>query len=179
MSMDFFSTLSEVKMLPLNEEFDTVTNKFKTSLRSNQVCVSAIYKIQNEKMEIEFQSLYESIKKSRDIEPDIIPVYHGTRLEAAKQIIQNGFDPSFNKISMYGKGTYASTSAKVALRYCKDDHFSMIFQCRFIKGLYGNGTSGKPINTDVMDYSGDNERIFVSPYHYGIIPEYLICYYKW
>ena len=97
-------------------------------------------------------------------------------------IVNTGFDPTYSKIAVYGMGTYASPSAKVATGYCKDvravGDFSMIFLCRFIKGLHGKGNNQERIDIEKMDYCGEHD-ILVTPYADGIVPDYLICYYKW
>jgi hypothetical protein len=49
MSDHFFNTISgNASMLPLNKEFDDVTAKFRKSIGTENVCVSVIYKINND-----------------------------------------------------------------------------------------------------------------------------------
>jgi hypothetical protein len=183
MSADFLSTISgNAVVLPLNKEFDDVTAKFCSSIGRTDVCVSVIYKIHNPVLEVAFEARKKSIADIRKITPIVIDVFHGTTLRAAANIVNTGFNPAFSTVAAYGKGTYASPSANVAIAYCKDvrttEDFSMIFLCEFIKGTCGKTVAGIEIDTTKMDYctSGD---ILVTPYADGIIPKYLLCYYKW
>jgi hypothetical protein len=183
MSYDFLSAISgNATMLPLNKEFDDVTAKFRTSLGTDKVCVSVVYKIHNPSLETAFEERKAAITKLRKTPPEVVDVFHGTRLTAAANIVNTGFDPAFSTVAAYGKGTYASPSVKMALSYCKDvktsDDFSMIFLCRFLKGKHGVAGNGSIINTATTDYCGSGD-ILVTPYADGIIPDYLLCYYKW
>lgn len=98
-------------------------------------------------------------------------MFHGTTMNSALNIINTGFDVSYNTVSAYGKGTYASPNIRVALNYCKDakqpGQTSLIFLCKFLLGEFG------------IDYCGNKNNIYVTPYNYGIIPTHLFCYYSW
>jgi hypothetical protein len=182
-SYDFLHSISgNAHMLPLNKEFDDVTAKFRSSLGKDDVCVSVIYKIENPTLATAFEARRKSIEELRKTSPNVVNVYHGTTLQAAANIVNTGFDPAYSKIAAYGKGTYASPSVKIATGYCKDARkdtdFSMIFQCRFVKGLHGVSGNGGIIDTAKMDYCGSGD-ILVTPYADAIIPDYLLCYYSW
>jgi len=183
MSYDFLSSISgNATMLPLNAEFDAVTAKFRSGIRKEDVCVSVVYKIHNPILEDLFERRKLSITEARGSPPEIVDVYHGTSLAAAANIVNTGFDPAYSTVAAYGRGTYASPSVQTALHYCKDvksaDDFSMIFMCRFLKGKHGKHGNHGSIDTSTMDYCGSGD-ILVSPYADGIIPDYLLCYYKW
>lgn len=170
-------------MCPLNSEFDMITDKFCASLGNYNVCVSAIYKINNPNLEARFEARKQAITEVRKKPPDVVDVFHGTRLMAAANIVNTGFDPNYSTIAAYGKGTYASPSVKTALHYCRDvkkgtSDFSMVFICRFLKGEFGSTPMSVDIDTTKMDYCGNGD-ILVTPYADGIIPDYLLCYYKW
>jgi methionine synthase I (cobalamin-dependent) len=183
MSHDFLYSISgNATMLPLNKEFDEVTEKFRTSIGTDNVCVSVIYKIQNPELNTAFEARRKAITEVRKTPPDVVNVFHGTTLAAAANIVNTGFDPAYSKIAAYGKGPYASPSVKTAISYCKDvrqdTDFSMIFLCRFLKGTRGTAGNGNIIDTSKADYCGSGD-ILVTPYADGIIPDYLLCYYKW
>jgi len=183
MSYDFLSTISgNAVMLPLNKEFDKVTEKFRTSIGTDNVCVSVIYKIHNAELNVAFKARRNAIAELRKTPPTVVDVFHGTTLAAAANIVNTGFDPAYSTIAAYGKGTYASPSVNTAMAYCKDvrsgTDFSMIFLCRFLKGTHGTVGSGRIIDTSKIDYCGSGD-ILVTPYADGIIPDYLLCYYKW
>jgi hypothetical protein len=183
MQDDFLSCISgNASMLPLNKEYDTVTDSFRKSMGSENICVSAIYKIDNPILSHNFKERIESIATIRKSAPEVVHVYHGTTLTAAANIVNTGFNPHYSTIAAYGKGTYASPSARIAVGYCKDmkanSSFSMVFQCRFIKGTNGFAGNGNIIDTSTTDYCGNGD-ILVTPYPDGIIPDYLLCYYAW
>ena len=184
MTDHFFNTIAgNASMLPLNKEFDDVTAKFRTVIGTDNVCVSVIYKINNDVLNNAFDARAAAIFTNRGVMPVVAEVYHGTTVTAAANIVKTGFDPTFSRVAAYGMGTYASPSVKTALSYCKDTRndtdFSMIFLCRFLKGKFGKATTGGVIDTAVADYSGNEGDILVTPYYDGIIPDYLLCYYKW
>ena len=173
-------------MCPLNNEFDMITDKFCASLGTHDVCVSAIYKINNPSLEARFEARKQAIAAARNKPPDVVDVFHGTSLMGAANIVNTGFDPNYSTIAAYGKGTYASPSVKTALHYCKGvkkgmkkgtSEFSMVFLCRFLKGELGSTGGGVAIDTTKMDYCGGGD-ILVTPYADGIIPDYLLCYYR-
>jgi len=176
------SISGNASMLPLNKEYDTVTNAFRESMGSENICVSAIYKIDNPMLSHDFNERIASITAARNSNPEVVNVFHGTTLKAAASIVNTGFDPAYSTTAVYGKGTYASPSARMAVGYCKDvkkdSDFSMVFRCRFLKGKHGMTGSSQMIDTNAMDYCGSGD-ILVTPYADGIIPDYLICYYQW
>lgn len=108
------------KRLPVNKEYDDVGKIFEKSYGSDNVCISSIFKITNPMLIEQFDKQQQTIKTKRGIKPQIINVFHGTSAPAVKNIIMNGFDPSYSRITAFGKGTYASPRIKTALQYCKD-----------------------------------------------------------
>lgn len=171
-------------MMDFNKEYETVETTFLTALGSPKACVSAIFKIRNADMKAKFDARCASITTKRGVAPAVITVYHGTSLAAASSIASDGFDPTRSTVAVYGKGTYASTNPATALTYCKDvrstDNFSMVFMCNFAKGKFGEVAAGTMF-TDTCDYSGTGgkDNVLVTPYADGILPKYLICFYKW
>lgn len=169
--------------LPMNSEYDEVERRFLTALGKPDACVSAIFKLRNDSLRHAFETRRQTIATRRGVEPNVITVYHGTSLVAATSIAQHGFNPSYSMTAVYGKGTYVSTRPAIALGYCKDvkttDNFNMVFMCDFLKGKFGLPGSQNRF-TDECDYSGDgHDDILVTPYADGIVPNYLLCFYKW
>lgn len=169
--------------LQMNSEYDTVEQRFLTALGKPDACASAIFKLRNDGLRHAFEARRNAIATHRGFEPKVITVYHGTSLAAATSIAQHGFNPTYSMTAVYGKGTYASTRPLTALGYCKDvrttDNFNMVFMCDFVKGKFGLPGSQNRF-TDACDYSGDgHDDILVTPYADGIVPNYLICFYKW
>lgn len=165
---------------PSSTEYTDVYNVFIKSYKSENVCITSIYKVNNKKFTEEFNNTCKLISKKRNKQPEIIQVFHGTSTGSVSGIIENGFDPKFNRAAAYGVGTYASSSIKTALGYCKDargETESKVFLCDFVLGTFGNRNNNNIIDTNICDYSGSGTNILVTPYRYGIIPKYLICYF--
>ena len=171
-------------ILPFNKEYETVESLFLRELGSPKACVSAIFKIRNATIKAAFDARCAHIATKRGEAPTVITTYHGTSLAAASSIARGGFDPTYSTAAAYGKGTYSSTNPGTALGYCKDvktkDNFSMVFMCHFAKGKFGTPGASKAF-TDACDYSGTGGKddIIVTPYADGILPNYLICFYRW
>lgn len=169
--------------IPLNAEYDSVSKIFADSYGSSEYCISALFRVDNPVLSDGFEKCVAEITGRRGTMPEVRKMFHGTTLAAVHSIADYGFDPLYSRIAAYGRGTYASPSVKTALMYCKDvrttDDFSMVFLCDFVLGAHGLTPSGGIIDTSLMDHCGNRSTIFVTPYKYGIIPKYLICFYKW
>ncbi len=173
-------------IMAFGKEYDTIESVFLKALGSPKACVSAIFKIRNTDMKTAFDARCADIATKRAAAPTVITAYHGTSLAAASSISRLGFDPAYSTIAAYGKGTYASADPATALSYCKDvrttDNFSMVFMCDFAKGKFGSPGSGQAFTKKCdCDYSGTGgkDNILVTPYADGILPKYLICFYRW
>jgi hypothetical protein len=169
--------------IPLNAEYDSVSKIFADSYDSSEYCISALFRVDNPILRHGSDKCVTDITERRGVMPEVRRMFHGTTLAAVHSIADYGFDPLYSRTAAYGRGTYASPSVKFALNYCKDvstiDDFSMVFLCDFILGTYGLTPSGGAIDSSLMDYCGNKTNIFVTPYKYGIVPKYLICFYKW
>jgi hypothetical protein len=177
------ATTPFLEYVPLNAEYDSVSKALSDSLGRTDICISVLLKVKNPTLAENFATRAASIEAVRGTAPKVATMYHGTTMTAAELIAESGFDKAFSRTAAFGKGTYASPSVKTALQYCRDvkkkEDFSMVFQCKFLKGVYGCAGSNTEIDTKICDYSGDKKTIFVTPYNDGILPEYLICYYSW
>ena len=175
------SEIPFTSILSIGDEFEYVCKEFESKMEGT-ACICEIYKTQNQTLVDNFLHCKKSITQKRKEEPEEIIVYHGTTYECAYNIMNTGFLTKYSKIAAYGLGTYASPLPLLALKYCKDTKskkdYSFIFVCKFLKGTYGNPIPMKPIDTDLYDYSGNNKDIYVTPYDSGILPLYLIRYYK-
>lgn len=183
MSSDFSKSIeTNATLLPLNREYDEIVGRFRKAYGKEDIGITAIYKIVNAELEEAFLKRQESMTAMRSKAVDVVEVYHGTSMTSASNIVNTGFDPTRSEVAAYGRGTYASPSPRTAQGYCKDAHskecYSMIFLCRFLKGVHGTTPSQGVIDTTRMDYCG-SDSILVTPYADGIIPDYLLFYYSW
>jgi hypothetical protein len=117
------------------------------------------------------------------MEPTIKELFHGTRDAAAVgPICSSGFDCSLNRASAYGRGTYFATNARMSAAYMGSDEYELgyMFICDVLVGKCCVGTSGSHIDTKKYDNavnSLSNPSIYVTPYHKGAFPKYVVSFY--
>lgn len=163
---------------------DKMYNQIDTGIRTSypNSCILWIEEIHNEYLENEYNKQKDTITTLRSTEcKEILNVYHGTNEQSSAQIIQHGFDPSYNKRSAYGLGSYFAKNASYSKDYAPpaSNEVSFMFICKILLGNQGKYGSGKAIDTTVHDSSTDaGQTIFVTPYKYGAIPQYLVAFHK-
>lgn len=172
-------TTKQISMSDPN--FDTIC-KFISDCFPNS-CVCWIEEITNSKVQSAFDKKLVSLKKSRP-EVSVKRLFHGTKERFIDSIVQSGFDPYRNKVSAFGKGTYFATDPRMSLRYTdisKSNQISYVFLCDVIVGNTVQGMSNRYCDTEKYDNFVDNvknPKIYVSPYHDGAVPMYVIAFYK-
>jgi hypothetical protein len=144
-------------------------------------CVLWIDKIENKSLEERFQNRYESILYNYS-DVKIEQLYHGTSEHCMNNIIQNGFESKYNKVGVYGKGTYFSPLATMSAGYSKpkSDEVSYMFMCDVIIGVCKLGSPNK-LKTDDMDNyvnSLKNPTIICCPLDDMSIPRYVIAFHR-
>lgn len=159
--------------------FNEICSKV-TSTYSN-ACVTWIQELFLPEIEEEYQRNRETIIALRgEVEEKIL--FHGTTKMGIDSIIKTGFDPKFNKVAAYGKGTYFSTMAAYSKNYaCRDsDGFSYMFLAQVLVGKTTNGKGPFDLDTSKYDNFVDNVKnptIYVTPYLNGAIPRYIFAFY--
>lgn len=112
----------------------------------------------------------------------VIQGFHGTREENITVISEGGFDPAYNKVSAYGKGTYFARNAAYSFSYMHPgkEHISYMFLCDVILGKSHQGMTNQeiPAGYDSFVDSLVNPSIYVTPYRYGAFPKYIIAFHK-
>lgn len=167
--------------IPLSNK---VYNEIDAGIRSSypNSCILWIEEIHNEYLENEYNKQKEAITSLRGTEcMELTNVYHGTNEQSSAQIIQHGFDPSYNKRSAYGLGSYFAKNASYSKDYAPpaSNEVSFMFICKILLGNQGKYGSGRPIDIKIHDSSTDGiQNIFVTPYKYGAIPQYLVAFHK-
>ena len=146
-------------------------------------CVLWIEDVKNDTLEEKFNELKEQLIEIRG--NGVVhekAVYHGTNELAARTIVQDGFDPSANKRSLYGKGSYFARDAGYSKNYAPPSgrhDVSYLLICSMLTGTEGKYGKDEEVDTKVHDHSVDPTRtIFVTPYRYGAVPRYLVAFYK-
>jgi hypothetical protein len=140
-------------------------------------CIVWIEKIKNETLENNFKQYISTLNP-----PNIKRLFHGTSEEIARIIIQEGFDPSKNKVSAHGLGVYFSTRAAYSKDYCKTtkgrDYVFMLV-CDVATGKVCKGRHSQPI-TDGFDSATDNLNhpdMYIVNKREAALPLFLVAFY--
>jgi hypothetical protein len=166
---------------------DPIYDKLVNSIRKTypNACILFIDKITNNELDERFQNRYLTILEKRMIkdEPvEILELYHGTSEESMNNIIKNGFNKKYNKVSAWGKGTYFSPLATMSASYSKpkDDEVSYMFMCDVIFGKNQIGSRNKELTDDIDNYvnSLTNSSIICCPLDDMAIPRYVIAFHR-
>lgn len=146
-------------------------------------CILWIEEISNPELEELYQKQKVEIEVKRGKPCKEMELYHGTKEEAANNIIQEGFDPERNSRAAYGKGTYFAKNASYSRDYAPpaSDQVSFMLICSVLIGEIGLYGSIKPIDISKHDNAVDNPKspsIYVTPYTYGAIPRFIVAFHR-
>ena len=165
-----------------NKIFDEIDTKLRETYPNR--CILWIDAIQNDLLEKNFDQQKQAIISKRgDEEVKIMSLFHGTSENAINSIVDTGFDPTYNRTSAYGKGTYFAISANYSKDYAKpkQNEISFMMICDVIVGKCVQGTCNMEIDTNKYDNSVNNMKtpsIYVTPYANGAIPRYVIAFHR-
>lgn len=163
-----------------SKEFDQVAKHITKSYPN--ACIMFIEKIENPPYEKEFNEL-----QSKMLLPNEKILFHGTNEEAAKSILEFGYDPSANRRSAFGKGVYFALNASYSKDYTDISKKTMGFELSYMlinKVLVGRtcrGTNNSVI--DLKNYhtqvdSVEHPTIFSVPLAQQILPLYFVGFHK-
>ena len=176
------ASASSTKYVDMSDpQYDEILAGIRKSYANS--CVLWIEEVQNEELERAYLLQKNDLLslRGKDVVKEL-RLYHGTNEAAARMIIRDGFDPSVNRKSVYGKGTYFARDASYSISYAPpsgNDEVSYVLICDVLVGKTKTYGSNQTIDTTLHDNSADQmRRIFVTPYRYGAIPRYLIAFYK-
>ena len=142
-----------------------------------KACVISIEEIINP----ELKSLFEEYTSNVN-PPNIKRLFHGTLDTIAYVIAEEGFDPSLNKTSAFGKGVYFSTQALYSSNYCKrsvGSQMAHMLVCDVVTGKVGKGLPGKPIpdKYNSVTNSTTHPTMYIVNKRAAALPRYLIVFY--
>ena len=160
--------------------FDEVLDKI-TQTYPN-ACVLYIEEIIHLDLEAKYNERKEKILEARG-EVKELELFHGTSYKTIDSIIQTGFNPSRNKRSAYGVGTYFATHSAMSKLYTDMDAYgiSYLFLTKVLIGNCCVGRNSLVIDTKHYDNAVDNlhkPSMYVTPYEDGALPKYLIAFHK-
>ncbi len=124
---------------------------------------------------------------TKGAKPKIVELFHGTGKDSIESISQEGFMVSKNKISAFGKGTYFSNIAQIALEYgnkakTAKQELTYVILADVVIGtdaVLGNHYVAHDTNrpSHYVNNLRDPSYICV-PHDNGAIPRYVICFHK-
>ena len=156
--------------------FSEISDRIRESCPN--ACVLYIDEVINESLLDSFNQL----QQSRPFE--IKQLFHGTSNDCIHSIASTGFDPTKNKTSAYGYGTYFAKNAGYSFNYMRSEQKNDITYMFLADVLVGRLTTlkRKSLN-DQYDWDNNvdnitNPTIYTTPYHYGAYPKYTIAFHK-
>lgn len=156
--------------------------KIETSIRNSypNSCILWIEEVKNPILEESYQKQKAEIEKKRNKRCQELELFHGTKESIIDIIINKGFDPSANRRSAYGKGSYFARNASYSKDYAppSTDDISFILICNLLyceSNCYGCNVSIDISRHDNSVDSISNPSIYVTPYKYGAVPRYVVA----
>ncbi len=168
-----------------SKEFDKVATLIRKSSQNKKTadawCIVSIDKVKNSRLEEQFAATKADIAAKRG---NVLEVraFHGTTEGNMAAIVADGFDPTQNKRSAYGRGTYVAPAADYARRYAQENQLgdNVMLICRCLLGIPICVGNNQEIPLQAYDYGVDSTKtpnMYVIPYRYGVIPEYVVQFY--
>ena len=159
--------------------YDTISKRIRESFPNS--CIVWIEENQNPTLLAAYEVRKNEIAKVTSINE--VHWFHGTREENITKIAREGFDPAYNKISAYGKGSYFAKNASYSNSYMVPNAqgISFMFLCDVLMGKPCQGRSNLVIETDLYHSAVDNFQsptILVSPLQDAAYPKYIIAFHK-
>jgi len=112
--------------------------------------------------------------------PNVRRLFHGTSIEISTIIIEEGFDPTKNRTSAYGKGIYFSNRSLYSKHYCKSDgDIYYMLVCDVATGESCQGIANKPIEAG-FDSAVDNLKrpdMYIVNKKEACIPRFRVAFY--
>lgn len=174
--------MSQNKYVAMSDKrYDEIVEGISKSYKNS--CVLWIEEVDNCVLEEAYQIQKRELQSLRgDRSITELSVYHGTQENVARIIIKEGFDPTVNRKSAYGKGTYFARDASYSKDYSPPssaNDISYMLICKMILGKTKTYGSNETIDTRIHDNSVDQSgSIYVTPYQFGAVPQYLVAFYK-
>lgn len=170
-----------VDVAPTEPEFAAVLAHLGLPITGHPSYPTIVERVYNPRLEAAFDARVAEITERRGIPPAIqFPMFHGTTETALNSIMREGFDPTKNRVSAYGCGTYFARDYALSSEYSRlDQHgYKIMFACKVIKGVSDVGSPNRPWDTKKWDsFTGGGNAILVSPYPDGAVPLYVVRWY--
>jgi poly [ADP-ribose] polymerase 10/14/15 len=159
--------------------YDTISKRIRESFPNS--CIVWIEENQNPTLLANYEVRKNEIAKVASVNE--LHWFHGTKEENITKIAMEGFDPTCNKTSVYGKGTYFAKNASYSNSYMvpNSQGISFMFLCDVLMGKPCMGRSNLQIETNLYHSALDNFQtptILVSPFADAAYPKYIVAFHK-
>lgn len=165
-----------VQYLSLSDpKYEEIENHVRSTYEHS--CIVWIEKITNPELEMKFNAYKDTIQPS-----NVKTLFHGTSEEIARIIIQDGFDPSKNRVSAHGLGVYFSTRARYSKDYMhptKGKEYVFMLVCDVVTGRVGQGKAYQPIPLEYNSVTNSigHPDMYIVNKRESAIPRYLVGFY--
>lgn len=162
------------------KEFEKIASYITKSYKN--ACILSIERIDNHPLEAANAALKESMPM-----PNEQTLFHGTTAEVAHTIVECGYDPSYAKRCVYGKGIYFAQKAAYSFAYMDVGYTPTGFELSYMfvnSVLVGRSIEGRGDRDCDLTYADSqvdriNEPLIVSiPRAEQALPKYLITFHK-
>lgn len=170
-----------VDVAPTEPEYAAVLASLGLPFTGHPKYPTIVERVYNPRLEAAFAARVAEIEERRGVAPSLLfPMFHGTTEAALNAIMRNGFDPTMNRTSAYGRGTYFARDYALSANFSRTDQhgYKIMFACKIIKGLSTVGKADQPWDTAKWDsFTNGSDLIVVSPYSDGAVPLYVVRWY--
>jgi hypothetical protein len=167
---DGINKMEKVPIYMDNKKYSEISKRIYESFPN--ACILYIDEVVNDNLLLQFENKKKEIGK-------VLQLFHGTHNELIDIIAENGFDPTKNRTSAFGYGTYFALNAKYSFSYMKsNEEITYMFLADV---LIGKLATKKPKGTTGWDNNVDNlnsPTIYTTPYPDGAYPRYIIAFHK-
>ena len=165
--------------IPLSDPmYEKIENQVRVTY--NNSCILWIEYVMNPILSDAFDNYVESMKAVGK-QPNVLTLFHGTREGVARIIIEEGFNPSINRVCAHGLGTYFSTRAVYSKDYCvleKGSQYAYMLVCDVAVGKSCRGKPNKPIDSGFDSATDSLYRpdMYIVNKREAALPKYLVCF---
>lgn len=174
--------MAQLKTVSLGDKrFDEIGAAIRTSYPN--ACILWVDEVDNPFLARIYKERRELITQQREAPPQELMLFHGTSEEALQGIVRDGFNPDFNRVSAYGKGTYFARDADYSKNYAKPkkDEISYMFMAKVLVGNCTQGTNNATLDTTKYDNFVNSltaPSIYVTPHLDGCYPQYVVAFHR-
>jgi poly [ADP-ribose] polymerase 7/11/12/13 len=146
----------------------------------NNACILFIDEVKNDDLYASYAAYKSELTEKRGDAVEEKLVFHGTSANVIDVICRDGFDPTKNISSSFGKGSYFAKDASYSKQYMKSTDSHEVSYMFLAKLAVGKCILHTDTDKDFDNYVNNltMPTIFVTPHRYGAFPQYIVGFYK-